>query len=191
MKKIILDKDWYVYRREDAFSLVTSIPEDAGKTAVPYDALFHDSQEEDSRNGGRTGYFDGGVYYYQKELELPEEYAGKRLVLKAEGLFSKSFVYVNGSLEGVGMDTPFARGNLIVSLYCKLNDDGSVKNNRVGKILRQFDMEIENIVSGGYHFEYEARRFITPTTPNQTTGYSVTSLNLRWTTTSELNQEIT
>ena len=68
MKKIILDKDWYVYRREDAFSLVTSIPEDAVKTAVPYDALFHDSQEEDSRNGGRTGYFDGGVYYYQKEL---------------------------------------------------------------------------------------------------------------------------
>lgn len=97
-------------------------------------------------------------------------------------------VYVNGSLEGVGMDTPFARGNLIVSLYCKLNDDGSVKNNRVSKILRQFDMEIENIVTGGYHFEYEAQQFITPTTPNQTTGYSVTSLNLRWTTTSELNQ---
>lgn len=102
MKKIILDKDWYVYRREDAFSLVTSIPEDAVKTAVPYDALFHDSQEEDSQNGGRTGYFDGGVYYYQKELELPEEYAGKRLILKAEGLFSKSFVYVNGSLAASG-----------------------------------------------------------------------------------------
>ena len=97
-------------------------------------------------------------------------------------------VYINGSLEGVGMDTPFAKGNIIVSLYCKMNDDGSVKDKRVKKILRQFDLLIDKKLTGGYYFEYEAQQFITPTTPNQTTGYSVTSLNLRWTTTSELNQ---
>ena len=102
MLKIILNKDWYVYQRDDAFSLVTSIPEDAVKTDIPYDALFHDSQKEDSLNGGRTGYFDSGVYYYQKDLELPEEYIGKRLILKAEGLFSNSFVYINGSLAASG-----------------------------------------------------------------------------------------
>lgn len=97
-------------------------------------------------------------------------------------------IYINGDVEGVGMDTPFARGYLMVSLYCKLNDDGSVKKNRVRKILEQFDTLLEKKVAGDYHFEYEPDRFITPTTPNQTSGYSVTTLNLRWTTTSKFNK---
>ena len=62
MKTINLNKDWHIYRRDDAFSLVTAVPEDAVKADLPYDALFHDEQTSDSMNGGRTGYFDGGVY---------------------------------------------------------------------------------------------------------------------------------
>lgn len=93
-------------------------------------------------------------------------------------------VYMNGDSEGVSMDTPFARGYIMVSLYCKMNDDGSVKKNRIKKILEQFDDLIEKCLTGDYHFEYDAQRFITPTSPNQTSGYSITTLNLRWTTTS-------
>ncbi len=98
MKTINLNKDWHIYRRDDAFSLVTAVPEDAVKADLPYDALFHDEQTSDSMNGGRTGYFDGGVYYYQKEVFIPEEERGKMLFLKTEGAFSRSFIYINGSL---------------------------------------------------------------------------------------------
>lgn len=98
-------------------------------------------------------------------------------------------VFINGDIGGVGMDTPFARGYIIVSLYNKLNDDGSVKKTRVNKILKQFDRLVEKCVSDGYHFEYDAQRFITPPSPNQTTGYSVTNLNLRWHTTSNINKQ--
>lgn len=97
-------------------------------------------------------------------------------------------VYLNGNIGGVGMDTPFARGYIMVGLYCKMNDDGSVKKSRVQKILEQFDGLIEKLVVGSYHYEYDPQRFITPTTPNQTSGYSLTNLNLRWTTTSDFNQ---
>lgn len=96
-------------------------------------------------------------------------------------------VYINGSIQGVGMDTPFARGYLMVSLYSKMNDDGSVKKNRIEKILAQFDELIEDRLTEHYHYEYDAERFITPTAPNQTSGYSITTLNLRWTTTSSIN----
>lgn len=95
-------------------------------------------------------------------------------------------VYINGDVGGVGMDTPFAKGYLMVSLYCKLNDDGSVKKNRIERILEQFDELLEAKVSNDYYYEYDAQRFITPTTPNQSSGYSVTSLNLRWHTTSNI-----
>lgn len=96
-------------------------------------------------------------------------------------------IYINGDVEGVGMDTPFARGYIMVSLYCKMNDDGSVKKNRINKILAQFDDLIEKALTENYYFEYDADRFITPTAPNQSSGYSVTTLNLRWTTTSNFN----
>lgn len=98
-------------------------------------------------------------------------------------------VTINGDVIGVGMDTPFAKGYLMVLLYCKMNDDGSVKKNRISKILAQFEGLIENCLTGNYHYEFDSNRFITPTTPNQSSGYSVTALNLRWTTTSNILQK--
>lgn len=96
-------------------------------------------------------------------------------------------VYMNGDISGVGMDTPYATGYIMVSLYCKLNNNGSVKKNRIKKILEQFDITLEKKLTEKYYFEYAANRFITPTTPNSSSGYSITTLNLRWTTTSKIN----
>lgn len=96
-------------------------------------------------------------------------------------------VYVNGDPEGVGMRADFARGFIIVSLYCKMNDDGSIKANRIKKILEQFDTLVEKKQTAHYFFEYDPYRFLTPTTPNQSSGYSVTSLNLRWHTTQDFS----
>lgn len=92
-------------------------------------------------------------------------------------------IYINGEVEGVGVDTEFAKGYLMVSLYSKMNDDGSVKINRIQNILSQFDDIFDHLVTEHYHYEYDVDRFITPTSPNQTSGYSVTTLNLKWHTT--------
>ena len=89
-------------------------------------------------------------------------------------------VMLNGDVGGVGMDTPYAEGYLIVRLYCKMNDDGSVKKQRVRKILAQFDQLIERLLTEHYFYKYASPRFITPTTPNITSGYSVTALNVVW-----------
>ena len=95
--------------------------------------------------------------------------------------------YLNGDAYGVGMDTPYASGYIMVSLYCKMNDDGSIKKNRIKNILKQFDYKVENLITSNYVFKYDSQRFITPTTPNMTSGYSITTLNLRWTTNSNFN----
>ena len=94
MRRISLNDDWYVYPRDDAFSLVTAIPEDAVHASVPYDALLAEGQTPKSVNGGRTSHFDGQVYYFQRELVLDEAWRNKCLLLK--------FVYVNGSQVGMG-----------------------------------------------------------------------------------------
>lgn len=89
-------------------------------------------------------------------------------------------VMLNGDIGGVGMDTHYAEGYIMVSLYSKMNDDGSVKKKRVDKILAQFDDLIEKLLTEHYFYRYAPQRFITPTTPNITSGYSVTTLNLYW-----------
>lgn len=89
-------------------------------------------------------------------------------------------IYLNGDVGGIGMDADYAEGYIMVSLYCKMNDDGTVKKNRVSKILAQFDGLIKGLCTENYFFKYVSERFITPTTPNITSGYSVTTLNLFW-----------
>lgn len=96
-------------------------------------------------------------------------------------------IFLNGDIGGVGMDTPYAQGYIMVSLYSKLNDDGSVKKNRIKKILTQFDKLIEHCITTNYFYRYDTPQFITPTTPNSTSGYSITTLNLKWNTTSNFN----
>lgn len=99
-------------------------------------------------------------------------------------------IYLNGDIEGVSSDTDFARGYIAVSLYCSMNDDGSVKKNRIRKILEQFDTLVDGRITDNYYYEYDTNRFITPTTPNQSTGYSITTLNLRWHTTDNFNKTV-
>ena len=97
-------------------------------------------------------------------------------------------IMLNGNPGGLGLNIDYAKGYLMVCLYCKLNSDGSVKENRVTNILKEFDTLIEGLSTENYHFKYDNQQFITPTTPNITSGYSVTSLNLRWTTTTNFNK---
>lgn len=94
----------------------------------------------------------------------------------------------NGNISGLGMHIDFVSGYLMVSLYSRLNDDGSVKKNRVEKILEQFDTLVENYSSDNYFYKYDQQQFITPTTPNVSSGYSVTTLNLKWTTNNNFNK---
>jgi hypothetical protein len=95
---------------------------------------------------------------------------------------------MNGNIGGIGMNADYANGFLMVSLYCKLNNDGSVKKNRIAKILEQFDTLVQALSTENYYYEYDSPRFITPTTPNQNSGYSVTTLNIRWHTTENFNK---
>ena len=110
-----LSTDWYIYPTKGSFWLGLDTRGDAVHTSVPYDALWREGQKADSVNGGRTSYFDGQVYYYQRELELDPSMRDMRLLVKFEAIFAKSFVYVNGSQVGSG-DFGYA------SLTCDITD---------------------------------------------------------------------
>ena len=79
MIKTRLTDGWKVYRDKDAFSLVYTLPADAADVSVPYDAMWHEPQDQYAVSAGRTCYLDGGVYHYYKELDIPESMRGEKL----------------------------------------------------------------------------------------------------------------
>ncbi len=100
MNKMLWNQGWKVWKDQNAFELIFRIPEDALTVDLPYDALISEKQNPDSVNKGKTGYLDGGVYNFYKELYVDPRDWGKRFQLEFEGIFTKSFIYVNDSLAG-------------------------------------------------------------------------------------------
>ncbi|MGL5273527.1 MAG: sugar-binding domain-containing protein, partial [Phocaeicola sp.] len=47
-----------------------------------------------------TGYLPGGIGWYRKRLEVPEERNGQKVFIYFEGVYNRSEVFVNGELVG-------------------------------------------------------------------------------------------
>ena len=53
-----------------------------------------------SSNSNATGYFPGGLGWYRKTFTLPPTLAGKRISIDFDGVYTNSYVYLNGTLLG-------------------------------------------------------------------------------------------
>lgn len=89
-------------------------------------------------------------------------------------------VVINGGVDVLGADIDYAEGYMMLALYTRLNDDGSVKHNRIKNILTQFDEIIDGAHTQTYFFKIEPINFIMPPTQDLQSGYSATVLNIRW-----------
>lgn len=91
-------------------------------------------------------------------------------------------ILYNGPVDSITDDRFWGRGYMAIALSNRLSEDGSVKTNRVRKILEQFETRINRAKTEHYFFKLTPDGFITPTTANQTNGYSTTILNVEWRT---------
>lgn len=100
MKKELFNDNWLFWNMGDSFALVWNIPEDAKKVNLPHDAMIEETPYAESGNGGNTGFRDGHNYVYLKHFEATEEDLSQIKILKFEGSYMNTFVYVNGQLAG-------------------------------------------------------------------------------------------
>lgn len=94
------NEGWKFWSDKDAFALVWNIPENAKDISVPHDAMIEDPAYAESPNKGNTGFRDGGNYTYVKLLDLEEADLGKKHIIKFDGVYSHSLVYVNEQYAG-------------------------------------------------------------------------------------------
>ncbi|MCD7818310.1 MAG: DUF4982 domain-containing protein [Lachnospiraceae bacterium] len=95
--------NWKFWEDKDSFALVWNVPEIARTVTLPHDAMLERRAYAESPNMGNTGFRDGGVYTYVKNLTVTEEMKDRLLMLKFEGVYMNAMVYVNGQLAGKNM----------------------------------------------------------------------------------------
>lgn len=97
-----LFNDGWAFRKK-----VTAFQELGGSSAsgwttvhLPHDALIAEPRRADAPRGETNGYFPGGVFEYRKTLVVPDEDAGRLIVLEFDGVYRDAAIFVNGNLAG-------------------------------------------------------------------------------------------
>lgn len=125
-----ISKGWKFWENDDSFALIWNINDKAIDVELPHDAMISKERNPNSSNGGNSGFFDGGVYYYVKQLEIGN--CDKEYSLQFDGVHNNASVYVNGQFCG---ENKFGYNSFNVDINDAINYNGMnevrviVKNN--------------------------------------------------------------
>ncbi len=67
---------------------------------LPHDATIHEKRSADAASGTAKGYYPNKDYDYFKTIDVPAEWADKRVWLRFEGAYMNARVFVNGAFAG-------------------------------------------------------------------------------------------
>lgn len=93
---------------------------------LPHDATISAVRRPDAPDGGRVGYFPGGVFEYSKTFMVSEDYRDKVVFLKFDGVHRDAMVYVNEAYAG---QRPFGYSPFAIELtpFIKYGEDNTIR----------------------------------------------------------------
>ncbi len=102
-RNILLDADWTFHRGGCVGAHNVAYNDSAWrKISLPHDWSIEDIEGKQSpfdKNATAqqsSGFTVGGVGWYRKQLDIPQSYSGKRIILRFDGVYNNSEVYLNG-----------------------------------------------------------------------------------------------
>ena len=88
MRQVVeLTDGWLLYRGDSDV---------CEQVVIPHDAMLSEPRSADAVTGNAGAYFPGGTYRYQRVIDVPVEWEGKRVTLELEGVYQKATVLVDG-----------------------------------------------------------------------------------------------
>jgi beta-galactosidase len=85
------DKDWSFWSDRNPQKTIVSIPHDAMQSEMRSDTLT---------DGRHNGFFPGGFYHYEKQLQVSADWLQKHVTIHFEGVYQQSVVSINGTKVG-------------------------------------------------------------------------------------------
>lgn len=67
---------------------------------LPHDAMIHRERSADVPSGSSVAFYKGGLYYYEKEFDVPKVWLKKHVTFIFEGIYMNSTVTINGQPAG-------------------------------------------------------------------------------------------
>lgn len=117
MVRISLTDGWRVRRASGPFSAIDGELA-AERIRLPHDALRDVERRADVPARGAAAYYPGGAFTYVRELEVPDEWRERTVVLELQGVFRRAQVFVDDELVGNRADG-YARFFLELSPYLR------------------------------------------------------------------------
>ena len=94
MKKEDFNSEWqFVKGYVPSLKVLAMYGKQAQKITLPHDAMIHETRDENTKNGGATGFYPGGVYTYFKTFPVSQEWEEKTVILEFEGVYETAMVY--------------------------------------------------------------------------------------------------
>jgi beta-galactosidase len=94
MFKENIDRSWEFVNGKP--SVIPGMSQPGKIVHLPHDFTIETATTPDAPGGQGTGYYGGGIGTYTKNLTVPEEYAGKRVLVEFDGSYMNTTVVLNG-----------------------------------------------------------------------------------------------
>ena len=127
MKKEDFNSEWqFVKGYVPSLKVLAMYGKQAQKITLPHDAMIHETRDENTKNGGATGFYPGGVYTYFKTFPVSQEWEEKTVILEFEGVYETAMVYVNGVLAKTNKNG-YTNFYVDIARYLNFGEENEIK----------------------------------------------------------------
>lgn len=99
MKRTKINLGWTIQHGEP--SRIPMMPAKTRPVDLPHDFMIEGDVRPDCKNGSDTGWYSGGTYTYTKQLAIPDDWEGQRILVYFDGVFGLAKVVVNGNVAAI------------------------------------------------------------------------------------------
>ncbi|NLG26085.1 MAG: glycoside hydrolase family 2 protein [Clostridiales bacterium] len=97
MKRIAIDAGWRFGETEDGY-LFASGPAAWREVDLPHDFILTRPRRAEAAGGASTGFSGDGQAIYEKDLDIPADWRGRRVLLDVDGAYANAEVSLEGEL---------------------------------------------------------------------------------------------
>lgn len=98
MERIAQDRDWQFYVGKSHAFEEPGEKKQSETIHLPHDFVIASEPSEDAASRAFTGYYGGGIGCYEKYLDIPAQWRGKKIILEFDGVYNNTTVGLNGDL---------------------------------------------------------------------------------------------
>lgn len=117
MRKQDFNEGWKVYKKGS---------DKKTDVRLPHDAMILEERKADHPSGSAGACFPGGIYCYEKTVDVPMEHQGKFMVLAFEGVYRNAKVYINDAEVG-GTDYGYTPFTVDIGDHLKYGEENQIR----------------------------------------------------------------